>query len=143
MYNHDIKIRVRYSETDQMSYVYYGNYAQYYEVGRVEMIRSLGLTYKDLEEKYGVLMPVMSMNVRYIRPAYYDDALKIITSVKKIPQDHIDFHVEIFNEDENIVNAAKLRLFFISKESGERIKAPLPLVEKLKPFFNNTESGNE
>lgn len=136
MYNHDIKIRVRYGETDQMSYVYYGNYAQYYEVGRVEMIRSLGLTYKDLEDKFGVLMPVMSMNVRYIRPAYYDDSLKIITTVKKIPEDYIDFHVEIFNEDEKIVNQAKLRLFFISKASGERIKAPQILVEKLQAQFN-------
>ena len=137
MYNHYTKIRVRYSETDQMSYVYYGNYAQYYEVGRVEMIRSLGLTYRDLEEKYGVLMPVMSMNIRYVRPAFYDEELKISTSVKKIPEDYIDFHVEIHNEDEKMVNQAKLRLIFINKEDGIRIKAPKVLVEKLAIHFDS------
>ena len=100
------------------------------------MIRSLGLTYKDLEDKHGVLMPVMSMNVRYIRPAFYDEELKISTSVKNIPEDYIDFHVEIFNEDEKIVNQAKLRLIFINKEDGSRIKAPAELVEKLAPYFN-------
>lgn len=135
MYNHVMKIRVRYAETDQMGYVYYGNYAQYYEMGRVEMIRSLGLTYKDLEEIHGVFMPVMSMSIRYVRPAFYDNHLKISTSVKKIPERHIDFQVEIFNEADQIVNQAKLRLFFIKKETGERVNAPSVLVDKLKPYF--------
>ena len=70
MYTHDFQKRVRYGETDQMGYLYYGNYAQYYEIGRVEMLRSLGLTYKSMEEEFGVMMPVLSLQIHYLRPAF-------------------------------------------------------------------------
>ena len=73
MYLSETSVRVRYAETDKMGFLYHGNYAQYYEVGRVEMIRSIGLSYRDLEEKVGVGMPVMMMDTRFVRPAYYDD----------------------------------------------------------------------
>ena len=72
MFTTETQIRVRYGETDQMGYLYYGNYAQYYEVGRAEMIRSVGLTYASMEKEHGTLMPVMSLNMRFVRPALYD-----------------------------------------------------------------------
>ena len=89
MYTHDFQKRVRYGETDQMGYLYYGNYAQYYEIGRVEMLRSLGLTYKAMEEELGVMMPVLSLQMRYVRPAYYDELLTIRTALRRIPDQFI------------------------------------------------------
>ena len=85
MYSFETQLRVRYGETDQMGYLYYGNYAQFYEVGRVETMRSLGMSYKTLETDYGILMPVMSMQVRYVRPAFYDDLLTIKTTIRHFP----------------------------------------------------------
>ena len=77
MFAHEVQVRVRYGETDQMGYLYYGNYAQYFEVGRVELIRSLGITYKELEEVHGIWLPVVSLEMRFVRPAYYDDLLML------------------------------------------------------------------
>ena len=85
MFEHTFQKRVRYGETDQMGYLYYGNYAQLYEIGRAELIRSIGLTYKDMEKKYGILMPVISMNSRYVRPAHYDELLNIKTILRNAP----------------------------------------------------------
>lgn len=90
-YTHSIHIRTRYSETDQMGFVYYGRFAEFYEIGRVETIRSLGMAYKQLEEELKVLMPVMSMQVRYLRPALYDQELEVKTSVRQVPEDAIIF----------------------------------------------------
>ena len=135
MFNHSVKIRVRYGETDQMGYVYYGNYAEYFEVGRVEMLRSLGLTYKDLEEIHGILMPVTSLNIRYVRPAFYDNQLKIITSLRQFPSKNIVFHVQIFNETDKLVCGGSVRLCFVDKNSGARIDTPPQISERLKPYF--------
>jgi len=82
MYLSETNVRVRYAETDKMGYLYHGNYAQFYEMGRVEMIRSLGLSYKELEDEIGVGMPVMYMETRYVRPAFYDDSF-VIKEIKK------------------------------------------------------------
>jgi len=135
MFNHSVKIRVRYGETDQMGYVYYGNYAEYFEVGRVEMLRSLGLTYKELEEVHGIIMPVTSLNIRYVRPALYDDELKIITSVRTFPSKNIVFHVEVFNGSERLVAGGTVRLCFVDKNSGTRIDTPSQISDRLKPYF--------
>src|SRR6056300_1254587 len=97
MYEFDYKIRVRYGETDQMGYVYYGNYALYYEVGRVEAIRSLGYTYRQMEEE-GVLMPVKKMESSYLRPVFYDELLTVKTSIQNLPDRVIVFRAEIYNE---------------------------------------------
>ena len=98
MYQFTTPIRVRYAETDQMGVVYYGNYAQYFEVGRVETIRSLGMSYKALEDM-GVMLPVVEMNIKYLRPAHYDDVLNIQSTIKELPEKHIiEFHQEIYNE---------------------------------------------
>ena len=97
MFSATTQIRVRYAETDQMRYVYYGNYPQYYEVGRAEAIRDLGFTYKQLED-LGVMMPVVEMSIRYFRPAFYDDLLTIKTTLHELPKSKVQFHHEIFNE---------------------------------------------
>ena len=112
MYVHRFQKRVRYGETDQMGYLYYGHYAQYYEIGRVEMLRSLGITYKDLEEKYGTFMPVLHLECRYVRPARYDELLTIETTLRKLPQKDIVFYIEIKNEEGKIVNGGRVRLCF-------------------------------
>jgi acyl-CoA thioester hydrolase len=135
MYTHEYEKRVRYGETDQMGYLYYGNYAQYYEIGRVELIRSLGVTYKDMEEKMGIMMPVMSMEVRYLRPLFYDNLVKIRTTLKELPGDVIDFHVELYNEEGKLANGGKVRLCFVDIQTKKRVPTPAELIEKFKPYF--------
>lgn len=135
MLNHRTNKRVRYGETDQMGYLYYGNYPLLYEIGRVEMLRSLGLSYAELEEKYQVMMPVMSLQMRYVRPAKYDELLTISTSLRKLPQQTISFHVEIFNEAQKLVNGGTVKLCFVDKKSGKTIPPPAVLLEKLQPYF--------
>jgi acyl-CoA thioester hydrolase len=134
MFAHETNIRVRYAETDQMGYVYYGAYAAYYEVGRVESLRQLGISYKELEAG-GVIMPVLNMESRFIRPAYYDDLLIIRSEISKIPEDSITFNVEIYNQNRKIINQARVKLCFINKDTNERITAPELLIKKLTPYF--------
>jgi acyl-CoA thioester hydrolase len=138
MYSHKFKKRVRYGETDQMGYLYYGNYPQYYEIGRVEMLRSLDLTYKAMEEEQGILMPVVSMNIRYVRPAHYDELLTILTTLRQLPDRFITFHMELFNERSKLVNGATVKLCFVDAASGKTIPAPEMLVKQLKPYFEET-----
>jgi len=127
--------RVRYGETDQMGYLYYGNYAQYYEIGRTEMIRELGLTYADMEAVHGVLMPVMSLNQRFVRPARYDELMTIKTTLRHCPNNFITFHHEIFNEKNKLVNGGSVKLCFVDAKTNKSIQAPEYLLEKLRPFF--------
>ena len=131
MYAHEIQIRVRYGETDQMGYLYYGNYAQYYEVGRVELIRSLGLSYKELEEAHGIWLPVVSLDMRFVRPAHYDDLLTVRSELRDMPDDHIVFHVEISNERRKLVNAGRVRLCFFEAKTKKVVQAPPFLREKI------------
>ena len=135
MYVHTFQKRVRYGETDQMGYLYYGNYAQYYEIGRVEMLRSLGITYKNLEEDFGTFMPVMHLECRYVRPARYDDLLTIETTLRKIPFKDIIFNIEIRNEAGKIVNGGRVRLCFLDKQTEKAVNAPPVLLDVLKPMF--------
>src|SRR6266576_3003941 len=108
MYTSETQIRVRYAETDQMDIVYYGNYAQYFEVGRVEAIRQLGLSYKDMEAA-GVILPVVEFTAKFLRPAHYDDLLTIRTSMRELPADHrILFHQEVLNEAGTLLTAGKV-----------------------------------
>lgn len=136
MFTSDYPKRVRYGETDQMGYLYYGNYAQYYEIGRVEMLRSLGLTYKEMEEEHGVLMPVVHLEMRFVRPARYDELLTIRTQLRKLPDRFIVFHVEILNERGKLVNAGRVRLCFVEAATQQTIPAPAFLLEKLRPYFH-------
>lgn len=138
MYSYDFQKRVRYGETDQMGYLYYGNYPQYYEIGRVEMLRSLGLTYKAMEEDQGILMPVVSMNIRYVRPAHYDELLTIRTTLRQLPERFITFNMELYNEQGKLVNGATVKLCFVEAQTGKTITAPELLVDQLKPYFEKT-----
>ena len=135
MYTFDTQVRVRYGETDQMGYLYYGNYALYYEIGRVETMRSLGLRYKDLEEKIGVMMPVVSMQTRYVRPAHYDELLTIRTTIRQLPEQFITFYVEIFNEKNKLVNGGSVLLCFVDMKTNKTVISPSFLTEPLLPFF--------
>jgi acyl-CoA thioester hydrolase len=135
MYNSETKIRVRYAETDQMNVVYYGNYAQYFEVGRVESIRQLGFSYKDLESS-GIIMPVVEMNVRYLRPARYDDLLNIRTTLREWPSDHrIRFYQEVFNEEGKLLTVGDVLLYFLRSATMEKTQMPKEMADRLQPFF--------
>ncbi len=135
MYEHTTTVRVRYAETDQMDIVYYGNYAQYFEVGRTESIRDLGFTYKEMEAM-GVRMPVVEMEARYFRPAHYDDLITIKTILKELPVDHsITFYNEVYNENKKLLTTGKVTLFFIDIHTGKRSSLPEGLKLKLAGFF--------
>jgi len=131
MYSFETKIRVRYGETDQMSFVYYGVYAQYYEVGRVELLRSLGVTYKKLEEM-GFALPVVSLNINYKKPAYYDDELIIRTTIKELPSAKIIFYYEMLNANNELLNIGEVVLVFVNKETGKPCFAPEIVRNKFK-----------
>ncbi len=135
MYEHFTTLRVRYAETDQMDIVYYGNYAQYFEVGRAECIRALGFTYKKMEEM-GVRMPVVHMEARFLRAAHYDDLITIKTVLKELPLKHeIHFHHEVFNEKKKLITTGKVSLFFIDTKTGKWIVMPEDLKKTLAVFF--------
>ena len=131
MYSFETKIRVRYGETDQMSFVYYGVYAQYFEVGRVELLRSLGLSYKEIEVM-GFALPVVNVNINYKKPAFYDDELIIKTTIKEMPSAKITFHYETFNEKRELLNVGEVILVFVNKKSGKPCFAPKVIMSKLE-----------
>jgi acyl-CoA thioester hydrolase len=118
-----------------MGYLYYGNYAQYYEIGRVEMLRSLGLSYKAMEEELGIMMPVVSMQIRYLRPVLYDDLITIKTIIRQLPERSIVFHMELYNEQGKLVNGGTVKLCFVDIKSQKTVPAPEFLVDKLSPYF--------
>lgn len=130
MYTHNTKIRVRYSETDQMKYVYYGVYAQYFEVGRVELLRSLGITYKELEGK-GTALPVINYNVNYKKPAFYDDELTIQTNLESTKKSKITFQYKTFNQEKKLINTATVTLASINIKTGKICSLPKILTDKL------------
>lgn len=116
-------IRVRYAETDPMKYVYYGNYAAYFELGRVELFRSIGISYDEIE-KLGIWLPVSDYNIKYLKPALYDQKLEIHTYVKKIPGVRIEFEYEIYNEEKIKITEARTTLFFLDAATNKVIKCP-------------------
>ncbi len=134
MYSCDLKQRIRYGETDQMGYVYYGRYAEFYEIGRTELIRVLGMTYRDLESS-GILLPVVKMAVKYIRPAAYDELITIRTTLRTLPTAKITFHYEIFNEAGDLLNEAEVQLVFTDSVSRKPVRPPKDLMGALSPFF--------
>lgn len=116
-------IRVRYAETDPMKYVYYGNYATYFEVARVELFRTLGMPYDDIE-KQGIWLPVSEFSIKYLKPALYDQNLEIHTFIKKIPGVRLEFDYEIYNDSKEKITEAKTTLFFLDSKSNKVIKCP-------------------
>jgi acyl-CoA thioester hydrolase len=134
MYVSQTSIRVRYGETDQMGYVYYGFYAMYYEVGRVESLRQLGLTYKELEEM-GVMMPVLENHSTYLAPARYDDLLRVVTTLHEKPGVKIRFHYEIFNESNVLLHRGETLLAFVDKRTNRPCRPPQAMLDVLTPYF--------
>lgn len=129
MFQHETQIRVTYADTDQMGYVYYGNYARFYEIARVESLRSLGLTYKELE-KSGVMMPVLENHSKYLAPAYYDELLTIKTTIKDKPSVRIVFSYEVFNEEDKLIHSGETLLVFVNMTNNRPCRMP-EVMEKL------------
>ncbi|MBX2846169.1 MAG: acyl-CoA thioesterase [Saprospiraceae bacterium] len=135
MYTATTQVRVRYGETDQMGYLYYGFYAWYYEVGRVEAIRELGIEYKKMEEE-GIILPVVQLTSKYIRPAKYDDLLVVKTTIPALPKAGlIQFECEIEDEEGTLLNIGKVSLVFVDKATRKKTTPPAYFIEKLRPYF--------
>ena len=130
MYKHELKVRVRYSETDKMGVVYHGNFVPYFEIGRVELMRSIGLIYKDLEGE-GILMPVVHLEIDFKHPALYDEEITIETWIEKIPSTKITFHHKVYNELGKLVCKAKIILVFIN-DKFKPVRASSKIIEALK-----------
>ncbi len=131
MHSHQISLRIRYGETDQMGVVYHGNYPQYLELGRVEWLRSLGISYKSMEEN-GCILPVISLGIRYKKPAVYDEVITVKTSLRKIPTVPIEFEYEIYSEDGSLIVEAETALAFLDKQSRRPMRCPGSLLQKLE-----------
>lgn len=134
MYIFEYPYRVRYADVDQMGFMYYGNYAKLYEIGRVEALRALGIRYKDIEDA-GIWMPVYENKSKYLEPAKYDELLTIKISLKVIPKFRIVFTVEIFNEDRKIIHEGETTLVFLNSVNQKVTVCPNEIIEKLKPYF--------
>ena len=124
-------IRVRYGETDPMKYVYYGNYAEYFEVARVELFRTLGISYDEIERR-GIFLPVSEYKIKYLKPGLYDQLLEIHTYIKKIPAVKIEFDYEIYNEDKVKITEASTTLFFLDAETNKIVRCPDFLLDLIK-----------
>lgn len=134
MYVNLISSRVRYAETDQMGYVYYGNYPQFFEIGRVEALRALGISYKKMEEE-GIMLPVLSLEIKYVAPAKYDEVLEIKTEIREMPGTRITFHHEIFNEKGELTTIGKVQLVFVRIDTKKPVKAPDYILNALEEFI--------
>ncbi len=126
----DISFRVRYGETDQMGVVYHGNYPQYLEMGRVEWLRVLGISYKEMEEN-GIILPVISLNIKFLKSAVYDDLIRVRTILKKKPVVRIEFDYQIFNETNELLAEANTVLAFMDANKNKPIKCPDYILDKL------------
>ena len=129
MYKFSHKLRIRYGETDQMGYCYYGNYAQFFEIGRVETLRSLGMSYKKIEDA-GIMLPVAELNVKYLKPSFYDDEITIVTKISKKPSVKIEFDYEIYNDKNELLTTAYTRLVFVKKSTMKPCSCPTELLDK-------------
>lgn len=127
------KIKVRYGETDQMGVVYHGNYAQYLEIARIDWLNSVGVSYRKMEEN-GVMLPVLSLNSKFIKSALFDDVLTVTASLKKMPTVKIEFDYEIYNQKGDLLTQANTVLVFVSKETKRPIKCPDELTKLIEAF---------
>ena len=134
MYSFESNYRVRYADVDQMGYMYYGNYAKLFEIGRVEALRNLGVRYKDLEES-GIWMPVYENNSKYLEPAKYDELLIIRCILKEMPKVRIVFNTEIINESSKIIHTGLTTLVFIKADTQKITVCPQVSLDKLSPFY--------
>jgi len=130
---HKSKIWVAYSDTDQMGFVHHSNYAKYYESARWNAFRSMGLPYQ-LIEKSGILMPVVNMQMQFIKPAYYDDELLIQTIVSKCPTAVMRFDYKMYNQHNELINKALVETAFVNKTTGKPCRPPQKLIEMMEKF---------
>ncbi len=132
MVHHEVKYRVRYADTDKMGYIYYGHYPRLYEIGRVEWLRFMGMTYQTLEDKLNVSMPVRSLNIRFVRSAYYDEMITIRTFIKSYTDNGIIFRSEIFNEKGKLMNGGEVSLAFVDFKTMKGCKIPQELKDLIE-----------
>jgi len=133
MFTTETEVRVRYAETDQMGYAYHGNYIIYYELGRVEALRGLGMSYKQLEDS-GIMMPVLESGSKYIKPAMYDDLIKIQVNIPSLPTARMRFEYKLF-VDNSLINEGFTTLAFVNTDSRRPVRAPESMISLLKPFY--------
>lgn len=131
MISDKIQFRVRYGETDQMSYAYHGNYAAYFEMGRTEWLRKLGVSYKNMEEN-GIMLPVINLNTNYLKPAKYDDILTLKTTLAKEPTARIEFEFEIHNQNNELLTTATATLVFVNMKTNRPTRIPEDILNKIK-----------
>ncbi len=136
MIKNEISFRVRYAETDRMGFVYYGNYAAYLEMGRVELLRSVGMSYRALEDQ-GVLLPVRDFSIQYRQAALYDDLLTLETSMTELPETRIHFTYVLRNDVGLLLTTANTTLIFVDQNTSRPIRCPKALYSLLAPFFTN------
>lgn len=135
MFVTETQIRIHYALTDQMGVVYHGHYAQFYEIGRAEAIRQLGYTYKDLEAM-GIIMPVVDLRSKFLRPAKYDELITVKTTLRELPTAHkITFHSEIYNEADELLNAGEVSLYFMEAKTMQRTTMPAELHDRVAKYF--------
>jgi acyl-CoA thioester hydrolase len=135
MYSHETRMRVRYAETDQMGQMYHGRYAELFEVGRVEALRSIGFPYKAIEES-GVLLPVRDLSIRYHRPVRYDDEVIVRTTIAALPQVRILFRYELRDADGALLTEGETTLVFLDSATKRPCQAPQAILEALRRFFD-------
>jgi acyl-CoA thioester hydrolase len=135
LYN-ETKIRVRYGETDRMGYMHHGSYALYFETGRTELLRQLGLTYKQMEDD-GIILPLSTMNVKYLLPAFYDEELLVKTYLHKLPTVRLEFDYEIYNQKMELLCEASTTLVFVSAITRKPMRMPDYFYQIIKPYFHN------
>lgn len=134
MFTAETNIRVRYAETDRMGYVYYGNYATFYEVGRVDAMKGLGLSYRELEDS-GIMMPVLEYKIKYYKPSFYDDNLRLETRIEEMPRARITFLYTMYNSSNQKINEGETTLVFVSTKTGRPVPAPQEFLDKMKVYF--------
>lgn len=134
MYTAETQLRVRYAETDQMGYAYYGNYATYYEVARVEALRQIGFQYKKMEDE-GIMMPVTELKSKFLKPAKYDELITVRVSISALPSVRMFFKYEVIGETGDKLNEGETTLVFINMLSSRPCKAPEYLMKILEPYF--------
>jgi acyl-CoA thioester hydrolase len=134
MIQNETKIRVRYGETDRMGYLHHGSYPLYFEVGRTELFRQLGLSYRQMEDN-GILLPVREMKVKYYLPALYDDEVIIKTYLKKTPTVKLDFEYELYNRQDQLLCKAETSLVFVSAATRKPVRMPVYFEEIIQPYF--------
>ncbi|RAV29977.1 acyl-CoA thioesterase [Sinomicrobium soli] len=131
MKTHEISIRIRYGETDQMGVVYHGNYAQFLEMGRVEWLRNIGISYRSMEEE-GIMLPVVSLKLDYKKPARYDDVIRVVTSLRSEPGVKIEFDYEILGKNDEVLTLGNTVLVFVDKRTGKPMRCPGHILEKIR-----------